>query len=121
MSTISLVRLSTPTGSDDPEVVLLVHYDGDAVGTELAKMIARDGYPAVHSTFAQQPTRHWKEIFAVAGEAVRSEAEDLPVDGFGIAWIGEMLLTAEEIGDGSRWGWNSSYLVTPDGKVSHCK
>lgn len=120
MATTSLVRLSTPAGSDAPEIVVLVHHtDEDVIVGELAKMISRDGYPAVHRTFSQQPSRHWTELFAGAGEPVQVEDSDLPVPGFGIVSTGDKLLTAAQIGDGSQCDWQISYLVKPDGKVSH--
>lgn len=59
MGTPALIELADPTGGQ-ATVRVRVHYDGgESTGAELRAMIARDGYPAVHSMFAEQVSRFW--------------------------------------------------------------
>ncbi|WP_336873463.1 hypothetical protein [Rhodococcus qingshengii] len=126
MAVNALVTLSAPHGVAGPDVVALIHFDADGVENELSQIIWRDGYRNVYATFRDQPSRHWGQLFADAKATLPNEIayiayeveQSRPVEGYGIVWIGEMTLTAAEMGDGSRWDCDRAYSVNPSGRVA---
>ncbi|MBM4574825.1 hypothetical protein GS896_27595 [Rhodococcus hoagii] len=123
MSTTSKILMSAPHGSNNDPIVILVHYDGDDVGNDLAQIIARDGYPKVFQTFSDQPSRMWRELHPAASGALAANDQDGPADatpvgGYGVVFIGDYGVTAEDIGDGTDWDRDCSYHVDGDGRVT---
>ncbi|ORW08522.1 hypothetical protein DQP56_00685 [Mycolicibacter senuensis] len=105
-----------------------VHYDGDQVGTELQRIIDRDGYMRAFTVFEAQASRFWREITPGVGdelpEYVARFPQNIPVSravcGYGVLFVGPGELeasrrhTAVNLGaDGER-----AYRVNAAGRVS---
>lgn len=126
MATTSLVTMTAPRGTTSPDLVILVHYDGDEVGSGLERIIGRDGYPAAHRTFADQPSRLWREVNATAAQSLpdyiarhpQNLLDSEPVEGYGVLFVGKNTLTAEQIGDSINWHRDRTYQVDQDGVVA---
>ncbi|MEB3022937.1 MULTISPECIES: hypothetical protein [Mycolicibacter] len=125
MGTTAAVRMDSPSGGAGTG--FYVQYDGDDVGTELQRIIERDGYVQVFAVFEAQASRYWREITPGVGdelpEYVTRFPQNIPVSravcGYGVLLVGSEELDASQRHtavdldtDGDR-----AYLVTEAGAV----
>ncbi|MFB9785298.1 hypothetical protein [Rhodococcus baikonurensis] len=124
MGTSSIVRLVPPSSVATPDVVIVVRYDGNDGGDEIDKMVRRDGYDTVYETFRKQPSRNWMGLDTGVGSGLPDYVTSFPqnvavsaaVEGYGVLYVADQIITPETIGDGTGWERDCIYIVNREGK-----